>query len=212
MTKIITIYSLKGGSGKTTLSLLMAQYLVSKGHSVSLLDSDTNQKSLSDWANNNEKINIPCYLIEDNLTQRDIDKIDTDFIIVDGSPRTNNYIKGVLKLSDYIVIPVQPTQIAVSSLLQHNHLEMLSEIEQTNPNTKIQVVINGATQHNSKDVKDVKDVIESIGLPYLATLGLRKAFVIDYDKQFMQCKNSKAINELGYLVDKLLEDKVKYYE
>lgn len=205
MSKIITVYSLKGGSGKTTLSLLITQYLLSKGYSVSLLDSDTNQKSLSDWANNNEAIKIPCYLIENELTQSDIDSLDTDFVVIDGSPRTNNYIKNVLNLSDYIVIPVQPTQIAVSSLLQDNHLTMLAEIEKNNPSTKINVVINGATQHNTKDVQGVKNIIESVGLTHLATLGQRKSFVIDYDKPFMACNNSKAINELGYLVDKMLE-------
>ena len=71
MMKVITIYSLKGGSGKTTISLLIAQYLLSKGHSVTLLDSDTNQKSMTDWVNNNP-IKTPCYLIEKELTSSDL--------------------------------------------------------------------------------------------------------------------------------------------
>lgn len=203
--KIITVYSLKGGSGKTTLSVLIAQYLINKGHSVALLDSDTHQKSLSDWANNSP-FQVPCYLIEQALTQSDLNTFldDYDFVIVDGSPRTNDYIKSILMLSDHILIPVQPTQIGVMSLLQPNHIELLQEIEQARPQVQIKAVINGATQHNTKDVLDVKGILDEIGLPVISTIGLRKAFVIDYDKPFMQCKNSKALNELGYLVDKLI--------
>lgn len=205
MMKVITIYSLKGGSGKTTISLLIAQYLLSKGHSVTLLDSDTNQKSMTDWVNNNP-IKTPCYLIKKELTSSDLTTfIDTDYVIIDGSPRTNDYIKNILLLSDYVLIPVQPTQIAIASLLQDNHLSMLADVEKQKPSIKINTVINGRTQHNIKDVQDVKEVLESVGLNTLATLGQRKAFVIDYDKPFMQCKNSKALNELGYLVDKMLE-------
>lgn len=67
-------------------------------------------------------------------------------------------------------------------------------------------VINGKTQHNQKDVQDVKGILESIGLNVISALGQRKAFIIDYEKSFMDCKNSKAINELGYLVDKMLSE------
>lgn len=203
--KVITVYSLKGGSGKTTLSVLIAQYLIHKGYSVSLIDSDTHQKSLSDWAKNNGKISAPSFIIEDRLTRSDLDAfIGTDFVIIDGTPRTNDYIKSVLELSDYVLIPVQPTQIAVNSLIQQNHLTMLMEVEQANPNTQIKAVINGVTQHNHADVKAVKELLEQIALPCHSQLGLRKAFVIDYDKPFMQCGNSKALNEVGYLVDKLI--------
>ena len=104
-----------------------------------------------------------------------------------------------------MLIPVQPTQIAVASLLQDNHLSMLADVEKQKSSIKINAVINGRTQHNIKDVQDVKAVLNNVGLTTLAELGQRKAFVIDYDKPFMQCKNSKALNELGYLVDKMLE-------
>ena len=157
--KIITVYSLKGGCGKTTISILMAQYLVSKGFSVSLLDSDISQKSSYEWAKTQD--DVKGYLIESNLTKSDLQSLKTESVIVYGAPRTN-------------------------------------------PDLKIKVVINGTTAHNQKDVKDVKNILEEYGFSYHSNLGLRKAFTIDYDKPFMQCKNSKALNELGYLVDTLI--------
>lgn len=204
MTKIITVYSLKGGCGKTTLTVLMAQYLKAKGYSVTLIDSDTHQKSLSDWANNTAGDKIPCYLIQNTLTKDDLNTLNTDFVLIDGTPRTNAYIKQVLALSDYVVIPVQPTQMNLSSLLQTNHLQMLDEVKVQNPKIKIRVVINGKTQYNVNSIQEMKPLLENVGLLYHSSLGLRKAFVIDYQKPFMQYKNSVALNELGYLVDTLI--------
>ncbi|PJZ89503.1 ParA family protein, partial [Leptospira levettii] len=43
--KIFTIASLKGGSGKTTLSIFLAQTFVSKGLKVLLIDLDHNNNS-----------------------------------------------------------------------------------------------------------------------------------------------------------------------
>jgi virC1 protein len=207
MKKVISIYSLKGGCGKTTLSILIAQYLSSKGYKVALLDSDTQQNSTANWAKFSES-QIPSYVITDSLKKADIDGINADFIIIDGTPRTDENAKNILLLSDFVLIPVQPSQLGISSLLQPNHLNMLAEVEKTKPNIKIQAVINGETQHNAKDVADTKSVLSDYGIQYHASLGLRKAFVIDYEKPFMECKNNKALNEIGYLVDTLL-DKIK---
>lgn len=203
MKKVISIYSLKGGCGKTTLSILIAQYLNAKGYKVALLDSDTQQNSTANWAKFSES-QIPSYIITDSLKQADIDSINADFIIIDGTPRTDEKAKNILKLSDFVLIPVQPSQLGISSLLQPNHLNMLAEVERSKPGLKIQAVINGVTPHNSKDVADTKSVLKEYGIEYHAALGLRKAFIIDYDKPFMACKNSRALNEIGYLVDALL--------
>ena len=177
MKKIISVYSLKGGCGKTTLSILIAQYLSSKGYKVALLDSDTQQNSTANWAKFSES-QIPSYIITDSLKQADIDGINADFIIIDGTPRTDENAKNILLLSDFVLIPVQPSQLGISSLLQPNHLNMLAEVEKNKPGIKIQAVINGVTQHNTKDVLDTKKVLSDYGIQHHASLlshvGLRR--------------------------------------
>ena len=44
-TCIITFANQKGGVGKTTLCALFASYLVSKGHSVAVFDTDPSNQS-----------------------------------------------------------------------------------------------------------------------------------------------------------------------
>ncbi len=200
--KVITVYSLKGGSGKTTISVLLAQVLKSKGFSVTLLDSDEQQKSTANWVEYSES-QINCFIIKDRLTMSDLKSLNTDFVIIDGTPRTNNYVEGILELSDLIITPLQPTQLAVSSFLQEKHLSMLNSVKEKGK--KIIAVINGTTQYNQKEISSIKEILKGTSIDKTETLGYRKAFVIDYEKPFTSINNSIAKNEMGYLTDTVLE-------
>lgn len=203
--KVITVYSLKGGSGKTTISILLTQLLKAKGYSVTLLDSDEQQQSSADWAKHCE-LDLNCYVISDKITRGDLKTfIDDDYIIIDGTPRTNDYIEQILTLSDLVVIPIPPTQLALSSFLQQNHLALLKKIK--SQGKKMVAVINGVTPHNNNDVSDITKILkQSHIIDDVLTLGQRKAFVIDYDKPFTSSKNHIAKNEMGYLLDTLIEE------
>ena len=50
MAKIIVFSNRKGGTGKSTLCIQFANYLVSKGHNVAVLDADP-QQSIIDLRN-----------------------------------------------------------------------------------------------------------------------------------------------------------------
>ncbi|WP_218184477.1 ParA family protein [Pelistega indica] len=160
MSKIVTVYSLKGGSGKSTISILVAQNLKNKGKSVVLLDSDIQQKSTANWAENSQG-EIDCFLIHNKLTQHDLNAFaEKDFIVIDGTPRTNDYVENILALSDIIFIPVQPTQLSLSSFLQDNHLSMLKKIK--TKKKKIYGLINGVTYHNLSECEDLKSILKKI--------------------------------------------------
>ncbi|MDG6896481.1 chromosome partitioning protein [Actinobacillus delphinicola] len=199
MKKVISVYNLKGGVGKSTLSILTATYLQKKGFNIILIDSDIQQNSTTEYIKFSG-LNIDCYSISEKLTQADLDGLDADFIIIDGTPRTDKYVENILNLSDIILIPIQPTQLSLSSLLQPAHLKMLKNLAQ-----KVKIVINGTTPYNGKDVQEIKKVIEDIGLNIHGTMGIRKAYILDYSKPFFAQKNNKAHNELGYLIDTLIQ-------
>jgi len=202
MPKIITVYSLKGGSGKTTITLLLAQYLKNKGKSVTLIDSDISQKSTVNWIENSN-FDIDCYLIENSLSKDDLKDIKTDYIIIDGVPKADKYVEQILTLSDTVIIPVQPSQLSLSSFLQDNHLNLLKKISVKDVN--LIAVINKTTQFTKKEEISLRKIIKEYSpINEIYSLGLRKAFVIDYSKRFFDSKNSTAKNELGYLGDKIL--------
>lgn len=85
------------------------------------------KKSLANWSENCDD-DIDCFLIQNNLTKHDINNfLDKDYIIIDGTPRTNTYTENILLLSDVILIPMQPTQLSLSSFMQEKHLDMLQK-------------------------------------------------------------------------------------
>lgn len=202
MAKIITVYSLKGGTGKSTISILLAQALKNMGKSIALLDSDTQQKSLANWAEHCAN-DIDCFLIHNNLTKADINTfLDKDYIIIDGTPRTNTYTENILLLSDVILIPMQPTQLSLSSFMQDKHLDILQKAK--NKGIKILGIINGTTYHNTQDCDDLKKILKKTPVKDVLELGYRKAFVIDYAKPFKSTKNQKAKAEFNKIVDAIL--------
>lgn len=202
MPKIITVYSLKGGSGKTTISILIAQWLSNKGKKVAIIDSDVAQKSCANWVENSN-FDINCYLIQNNLSKDDLNSLDNDYVIIDGVPKADKYVEQILSLSDIVLIPVQPTQLSLSSFLQDNHLTLLKKIKAKG--IELFAVMNGVSQYNRKETEALKSIIlENSPIKDVFKLGLRKAFVIDYSKKFTDTKNSIAKNEIGYLVDNVL--------
>ena len=88
--KTIAILNQKGGSGKTTISINMAEALRRQGKNVVLVDSDP-QGSARDWSAAAEGAPFPVVGIDRPTIDRDIKAIsDRDFIIIDGAPQIAN--------------------------------------------------------------------------------------------------------------------------
>ena len=202
MKKIITLYSLKGGSGKSTIAILTALYLHDKGYKVALLDSNTEQNTTADFIEQTG-IAIPCFKISKNLERADLDALNVDFIIIDGSPSTSDYMRKILMLSDFVIVPQKPAQFDLASTTQNNSLTLLADLQKEHKN--IGVVINLATQYHAKKVTELKEQLALLRLPYHGKLSYRLCFELDYENPYRWKKNSQAYNEIGYLVDTMLE-------
>jgi len=208
MTHLISIYSLKGGSGKTTLTYQLAHCFKKNGFDVSCLDSDQ-QQSLSGLLADTD---IPCFSIDGELSLSDIDSLKKGIILLDGSPKVNKEMAITLSLSDYILIPMKPTQLEYSSLMSDPSQILLNTLAKFKPNLKGSIILNEVSPYNTENVRDLKELIfktkiplVDIKNPILAEIGRRNAFVIEPGKSVYDTKNIKAKNEIDYLVDKLIE-------
>lgn len=206
MTHLISIYSLKGGSGKTTLTYQLAHSFKRNGFNVCCLDSDQ-QQSLSGLLSETD---IPCFAIDGELLLSDLASLKADIILLDGSPKVNKEMAMTLSLSDHILIPMKPTQLEYSSLMSEPSQALFRSLEKFKPNLKGSVVLNEVSPYNTENVKDLKDLIFSRKMPLvdtkkpiLAEIGRRNAFVIDPGKSVYDSKNFKAKNEIDYLTDKV---------
>ena len=118
MGKVIAFSNQKGGSGKSTLSANLSVLWSNSGYKVAVIDADA-QKSLSYWLEARKS-----YYGEDDIgiTQLNfdirnlIDEIKTikrkyDFIVIDSPPSITYETIQIVKASDAIYVPVQPSPL-----------------------------------------------------------------------------------------------------
>ena len=110
MTKIISILNQKGGCGKTTIAINLAHSLNISGYKVLLVDSDP-QGTARDWNALNEGSILPVIGLDRDSLATDIKSIQNgyDIIIIDGAPSIEKMLIASVKVSDIIIIPVQPS-------------------------------------------------------------------------------------------------------
>lgn len=102
---VLSFLSLKGGQGKTTLAINMAEELMAKGFNVALVDAD-NQESLSDFFFHKNDEKFKCFKFE---SKEELQKLSTiyDAVIIDNSPRINTILNEVLSVTDFVIIPTK---------------------------------------------------------------------------------------------------------
>ncbi|OLY95613.1 plasmid segregation oscillating ATPase ParF [Cnuella takakiae] len=108
----IGITNLKGGVGKTTLSINLAVCFAHMGYKVCIVDTDTNQNSLQ-WYGAREE-GLPEVLVVGTTDPKALNKaVDNlhgqhDIIIMDGTPNLSEMNTRVMMASDLLIIPTRP--------------------------------------------------------------------------------------------------------
>ncbi len=110
MKLLVSLVCTKGGCGKSTLASHLAIWFYDRGFRVALLDTDS-QQTAAKWIRNAEP-NIPV------VTAYDVDAIRSakhtlhnnhEIIIADSPGKTGEASGTVALLSDYCVVPLQPS-------------------------------------------------------------------------------------------------------
>ena len=110
---IIGVCGRKGGSGKTTTAVHLAAELTSRGHSVVLVDCDT-QGSAKHWSQPGKlPMRVEHRPVEQgqNIKQwsSGIRSLNADYLVLDSPPHLDAALGGVIGLSDAAVIPCGPS-------------------------------------------------------------------------------------------------------
>lgn len=108
----IGVTNLKGGVGKTTLSINLAVCLSHVGYKVAIVDTDTNQNSLG-WRTFREEnypyISVWAHTIPDTLYSQIKELSRThDIVIMDGTPNLGLMTRKIMLASDMLIIPIRP--------------------------------------------------------------------------------------------------------
>ena len=124
MGKVITFSNQKGGSGKSTLSANLAVLWSNIGYKVAVIDADP-QKSLTYWLSERKKyygdddIGINFYNFDIRNLTEEVKKIKRkyDFIIIDSPPAITFETLQIIKASNGVFVPVQPSPLDLMATL-----------------------------------------------------------------------------------------------
>lgn len=165
---IISLASLKGGSGKTTLSVHLAAAIAAGGRRVVLIDADP-QGSASDWSAAREDTPpFPVVGMARNTLHRDLVPIleDYDHCVIDTPPRVSALARSALLASDLVLIPVQPSSYDVWAAAET--VQLISEAQGFKPEIRGAFVVNRRIP-NTVIGRDVIEALQDYELPMLPT-------------------------------------------
>ncbi len=168
MPVVISILNSKGGSGKSTLATNIARALQSSGASVLIVDSDS-QGTLRDWENSGEDETMPAVvsLMNYRTLEREIRQIGEGytFVVIDGSAKIEKLLGASIRVSDLVLIPVQPTPPDIWGCADLVDL-VLARREVKGVEPKSALVISRKIT-GTRLASDVRGVLEEYGLPVL---------------------------------------------
>ena len=164
----ISILNSKGGSGKSTLATNIARALQNSGASVLIVDSDS-QGTLRDWENSGEDETMPAVvsLMNYRTLEREIRQIGEGytFVVIDGSAKIEKLLGASIRVSDLVLIPVQPTPPDIWGCADLVDL-VLARREMTGGEPKSAFVISRKIT-GTRLASDVRGVLGEYGLPVL---------------------------------------------
>ncbi len=177
----ITFANPKGGSGKTTSAMLLAEQIHHAGASVAILDCDPNRNILQ-WAEQRrEKGRGEPFLVRSVPSESEfMDTLDglrgqADYLIIDLEGTASNLVTYAISQSDLVLVPFEPTpmearQAARAVQLVRNTGRMMNK---TIGHALLLTRVNAAFQ--TSDEKDVRKETEASDIPVLRTAIVRRA-------------------------------------
>ena len=107
---VITFANPKGGAGKTTTALILANELASKGAKISIIDADP-ERWISAWgqlSGKPENIEIISDVSESSIVdQIEMAQGQSQFVIVDLEGTASLMVANAIGMADLVIIPVQ---------------------------------------------------------------------------------------------------------
>jgi chromosome partitioning protein len=205
---IVGFLNQKGGVGKTTLAVHVADALARRGKKVLVVDADP-QGSALDWAA--ARRGTPLFPVA-GLPKASIHKElpglarGYDLVVIDGPPRVYDVARSIIMASDMVVIPVQPSPYDVWAAKEI--VELLQEGLIYKPALKAAFAINRKIVNTALG-RDVVEALAEYPLPVLRTAVCQRVALAESAASgqtvFETSPGHAAGAELSALVDEMME-------
>lgn len=180
---VIVMCSTKGGVGKSTTALVLAQVYSAAGREVTLIDADPNQP-LAKWAKRfaptvPQNLHVVGNINEENI----IDAIDDatkkhPFVIIDLEGSANEAASYAISRADLVLIPTRGKQLDADEVGKVIALiERGSKLFRRKVDYRVVFTMMGTTAVKSKEYRHIRAGFEEKGIPILpAAMTERAAF------------------------------------
>ena len=205
---IISITSLKGGVGKSTISQNLAVCFAHMGYRTAIIDTDTNDSSVR-WSGLRDEDLPPVTVVgikDAKALQKNIKSLSDDYemIIIDGTPSLDKLVSTIILLGDIVLIPIRPSGMDIWAT--EKFLEKYEDAKILKEEIPAYFILN---QFNNRNVfsKESKDVLDDLEIGMLeSTVKSRQAYVeaVVAGRGVYEYKDGKAKEEIIALANEII--------
>ena len=204
----IAFLNQKGGVGKTTLAVHVADSLARSKQNVLLVDADP-QGSALDWAA--ARLGDPLFPVAGlprASIHKELSKLAKgyEYVIIDGPPRVYDVARSAIMASDVVLIPVQPSPYDVWAAKEI--VDLITEASIYNPRLKAAFVINRKITNTALG-RDVVEALAGYPIPVFETAICQRIALAESAAQgqtvFETAPDNPASKELRNLVKEILQ-------
>jgi chromosome partitioning protein len=171
--RVITVANLKGGVGKTTSAVYLAEEAERRGRKTLLVDADS-QGSAMRWADTaadeGDGLRAVTVALPTPDLARRLDAIASgyDQVIIDTPPGDLRIVQAAVRMADLVVVPCQPT------LLDLDRVQATLDV--AIGAGRPAVVLLTRTRSGTRSLADIRGALDGADLPVLSTcIPLREA-------------------------------------
>jgi chromosome partitioning protein len=208
---VISVTNLKGGVGKTTISVNIAVGLALRDYSICLVDSDREQRSATEWRDNRTVVSpqITVVSVSEKQFTSEIkalrDKF--DIVLIDGVPQLSELAQYTIGVSDLVIIPITPSLIDYRGFetFYKKYKEIKTMKEEMGGRVKGAVLINRVQRNRL--VHEIPDAVQSYGITLLKSrLVDRLAYKDTFTEglSVLEYKDEKAKEETRQLIEEII--------
>lgn len=173
----LTITCSKGGSGKTTSTILLATAMTAAGHHVEVWDADP-QGDATDWAEtageSGDALPFPVVPANRRTVRRSV-PVGVDYVLIDTNPHTPDVVQAAIDSADFVIVPTTPSPrdmgrvwMTLETVTHRPHLVLLCRADrrETTPQETLDALDeHGAPRFQTVIPKAVNLVKDSTGRP-----------------------------------------------
>ncbi|MEA3640991.1 MAG: AAA family ATPase [Lamprobacter sp.] len=157
---ITVIGSLKGGSGKSTLTFNMGVWLSMAEVDVQLLDADP-QGTLTDVAEVRREEGFEPVLQVLDRASLDVDQLrEHDEALIDVGTSDMEALRRAIQLCDRVIVPVPPSQADIWST--QRFIQLMKSVERDQPPEIIGFINRGDTHHAVRETNEAAAALVSL--------------------------------------------------